>query len=164
MKQIQLTQNKIAVVDDEDFESLNRFKWFAQKNKQTFYAARNEPRAAGKRTLILMHKIISGARGKIQIDHCDGDGLNNRKINLRIATNQQNSQNRRPNGLTSKFKGVFYNAARNKWQAQITVDKKRKMLGRFQTENEAARAYDAAARQNFDEFARLNFVEAGLIG
>lgn len=94
MKEIPLTQGKVALVDDEDFELLNQLNWYAYKNKTgNYYAVRNYSAEKGKRKIILMHREIMDAPKGIQVDHRNGDGLYNQKENLRLATHQQNSFN-----------------------------------------------------------------------
>lgn len=153
MKEIQLTQGKVALVDDEDFDYLNQWKWHFSKG----YAARHKPRTEGH-ALIFMHCVIMQSPRDKDTDHINGDRLDNRRKNLRICTRAQNIQNR---GATIKnacgYKGVCFDKSRNKWSAEINTNKKRIHLGRFDTPEDAARAYDAAARRLHGEFARLNF-------
>lgn len=160
MKEIPLTQNKVALIDDEDYESLSRFKWFARWDGHNWYAGRKIRRPDGERRTVFMHKEIIGTTTSIKIDHKDGDGLNNTRHNLRPATTQQNNCNnriRRDN--TSGYKGVNLRKEKHcrKWQASIRVNRKRKHLGYYDTPQEAALAYDVAARELFGEFARTNF-------
>ena len=152
MKRIPLTQGKEALVDDEDFEWLSQWKWCAAKDKKTFYAKR---RAKGQ--TILMHRELIGAKPGEQVDHRDGNGLNNQDTNTRICTHRENNLNRRPNNNTSGFKGVSWCKGRKKWVSQIKVLGYAFTLGRFLTREEAARAYDSAVRKYFGEFAHLNF-------
>jgi predicted Zn-ribbon and HTH transcriptional regulator len=102
-----------------------------------------------------MHQLIAGSRN---VDHVDGNGLNNRRSNLRPATKSQNGANARKNpGKTSRYKGVFWDRERSAWQAKIMVNRKALSLGRFASEEDAALAYDLAAREAFGEFALTNF-------
>jgi len=151
MKKIPLTQGKFALVDDEDFEYLSQWKWCANKSHNTFYVITNIYKN-GKWTIDMMHRLLLDGK---QIDHKDGNGLNNQKKNLRACTHQQNQANRRPTKGTSKYKGV---CCRNKkWQSYIRIDGKRIHLGYFDSEIDAAMSYDRAALQYFGDFARTNF-------
>jgi len=109
--------------------------------------------------VIFMEKEVLGVLGrKVTVDHKNGNGLDNRKFNLRICTRSQNQQNKKkPISNTSGFKGVAWSKAANKWCAYIAVNKERIHLGLFVDPKEAARAYDTAARKFFGEFARPNF-------
>lgn len=158
MKEIQLTQGKVALVDDSDFEAVNEFKWFAYRNGETFYAARSVKKPDGQWVRQDLHRfLMPGAPD--EVDHKDGDGLNNQRENLRPATHQQNMQGfrRKRPGATSKFRGVYWNKSHGKWQAQIRVKGALIHLGLFTSETEAGRAYDVAAQEHFGEFASLNF-------
>ena len=106
-----------------------------------------------------MHRLILGITCDSQGDHINGDGLDNRRANLRPVTHAQNMQNRRGNGPT--FKGIYCveRTTRNPWMAKIAVAKKQIYLGYYATPEDAARAYDEAAKKYFGEFARLNFPE-----
>ncbi len=162
MKKIKLTQRKYALVDDEDFEYLNQFKWFAIKNGHTFYAARSVwLRNELKEIQSLMHReIIHTPKGKMTA-HLDGNGLNNRKYNMRVCSNKENQQNRQTVRGKSKYKGVYLHKQKDRqkvyfyWSAQIKGDKEMH-LGSFKTEKEAALAYNKKAKELFGEFAYLN--------
>ena len=159
MAQIRLTQGKYAIVDDEYFDRLNGFKWCAHKNRKTYYAVRNSKRQKGRRTFICMHREILGLKtsdGK-DTDHINGNGLDNRRVNLRPCTPSQNQHNRRSFCGTSKYKGVSWHKRDKKWQAYIRLNGKLIHLGLFDSEIEAARAYDIKAKELFGEFAHLNF-------
>lgn len=151
MKRIPLTQGKFAVVDDEDFQSLNRFKWYAHCRRHTgnFYATRH----GEQREMLLMHRVILGLRAGEECDHINHDSLDNRRSNLRKCTSQQNQWNRRRR--RPGFKGV--RKLRNKWGATIMVSGVRNWLGTFDNPESAARAYDAMAAKHFRQFAVLNF-------
>lgn len=116
MKTINLSQNKIAMVDDEDFEFLNLSKWCASRYRNSFRAARHKTEN-GKQTTIYMHREILNAQKDIQVDHRNGDGLDNQKHNLRLATNQQNQFNKRYAQKSNKLKikGVRWDKRRNKF-------------------------------------------------
>jgi hypothetical protein len=160
MKTIQLTQGQVTQVDDEDFEYLNQFKWCANYNSHTksYYAVRNSPRLFGKRKLISMHRIIMNAPSKMDVDHINHDTLNNQKFNLRTCTRSQNKCNsKKHTDNTSGFKGVT--ASGKKWLVQIQINNKTTCVGTYLTPEEAARAYDEAAKKYHGEFANLNFHE-----
>jgi len=157
MKEIELTQGKIALVDDGDFEWLNQYKWHAAKGGRTYYAVRKK-KIDGKEQRLLMHRIILNTPKNKQSDHKDLNGLNNQRYNLRICTPQENMMNREyyTDGY-SKFKGVSWDKARSKWRSYICINYKFIPLGRFISEIDAALAYDKACKRLFGEFARLNF-------
>ena len=154
-KEIPLTRGKVALVDDEDYDWLSKFTWHAHGKEPNIYAARHEPRSKGHK-IVLMHREILKARAGIKIDHRDTDSLHNCRINLRYCTHQQNMMNRRPNA-GRRLKGVYPNCVGTRWQARIRLNRKDIYLGTYDTETQAAVAYDAAAMKHHGEFARLNF-------
>lgn len=159
MKEIPLTQGKVALVDDDDFEWLNQSKWLAKTSFGLWYAV-NRTTVAGKPTVVLMHRLITSAPIGMEVDHIDGDGLNNTRRNLRIVTRNQNRFNLRLRADNkSGYKGVFCDKRTGRWCAHIGFYGQRKNLGYFATPEEAARAYDIAACELFGEYARLNFKE-----
>jgi hypothetical protein len=155
---IKLTQNQFAIVDFDDYCKLIRFKWYAYDNGSTFYAIRPEF-INGFPCRIRMHRVIMKAKRGDIIDHRDRNGLNNCKYNLRPATIAQNrlNNNRGFNSPTSKYKGVFFDKRRGKYRAVLSVDGKKKHIGYFENEIDAAKAYDTAARMYRGDFAVLNF-------
>ncbi len=155
MKEITLTQGKVALVDDEDFSLANQFVWFAVKpsHSRTWYAQRNCWKN-GKRTVERLHTFLVGIS---PLDHKNGDGLDNRRENLRPCTLGQNQGNaRRRVDNTSGFKGVTWSKRTRRWRAEIRSGGVREFLGYFDSAEEAARAYDAAAPIHFGEFAKTN--------
>lgn len=113
MKEIPLTQGKVALVDDEDYELVNSLKWYAHLQSGTFYAMRHTPRTDTEtRKLIGMHKFIIKTPDEFETDHIDGDGLNNQKSNLRVVTTRENQQNQHKE-KTSKYPGVSWKKSNN---------------------------------------------------
>jgi hypothetical protein len=157
MKEIKLTQGMTALVDDDLFEELNKYKWYAHKDYKTYYAER-KIRLNGKKISVKMHKVILGPKEGCQIDHVDCNGLNNCRGNLRYATSKQNSFNRRKRSDNySGFKGVYLSGIDKKWRSRIKKDGIRISLGYFMNAIDAAQAYDHKAKEFFGEFARTNF-------
>jgi hypothetical protein len=163
MKRIPLTQGKFALVDDEDYEWLSQWKWYAHRGAHSWYARRNQKTSTGSIT-ITMHRYLLGLSREEapEIDHKDNNGLNNTRDNLRPATSSTNGQNRtRLRSNTSGFKGVHYHKPNKRWQARIVKDRIRRSLGLYATAEAAARAYDKAARELHGEYACLNFPKRG---
>ena len=154
---IPLTQGKFAIIDACDAERVLGHRWHAVKIKRTFYAAIKGMNGAGKKAPLLMHRLILPPPPGLQVDHIDGNGLDNRRRNLRLATNTQNQQNCKAHrDNASGLKGVSWVKQQRKWAARLTMGGKEKRLGRFDTKEEAAAAYDRAALELFGEFARTN--------
>jgi len=164
MREIHLTQGKIAIVDDADHEYLSQFHWVTHKKRGTYYALRATKRPDGKKTLIYMHREILGmADPKVFVDHIDHDGLNNSRGNLRTCTHRENKRNigkLRTN--TSGYKGVSWHKERRRWCSAIKVNGKNISLGGFKSKDDAARAYNVAAIKYFGEFAYVNVIESDL--
>lgn len=157
-REIALQCGLILLIDDCDWESASRLSWYGKRAKNTTYAERiltND----GVRSTILMHRWLMSAAPGTEVDHRNGNGLDNRRLNLRIATHAQNQQNssKQRRLCRSRFKGVCWSNAAGKWLAYIGIDRKQRHLGCFVSETEAAVAYDVAAIAAFGEFARLNF-------
>lgn len=163
MKEIKLTKGLIAFVDEEDFEFLSQFNWQAEHRGNTAYA-RGGIDCIKRRTIkAYMHRLIMKADNGQFVDHRDGNGLNNQKSNLRICSRAENNRNIVSKGKTSKYLGVDL-AGRPKnrrWRAAICHNGRRKHIGHFDTEIEAAIAYNQHALLLHGEFANLNkFKEA----
>ena len=124
-KEIPLTQGKVALVDDEDYEVLSKHMWYAQKNKNTYYALRNSPTdpVTHKRTTIHMHAVIAGTPPGRGTDHINGNGLDNRRGNIRVVNSRENGQNKhRPK--SSKYTGVSWHKQSRKWEVGIQFNSK----------------------------------------
>ena len=162
MKQLDIDGHEV-LIDSEDLALISGFQWRVVVTDPR-YPDRKYVSTSRRHMTIYMHRLIGGAGTGEDIDHANGNGLDNRKDNLRAATRSQNLANagkRRVGGRpgTSEYKGVFWDKDRQAWSASITVMKRTKHLGRFALEEEAARAYDRAAVAAWGEFARLNFEE-----
>jgi len=140
----------VALVDDEDYKRLNRYKWYAYKDRNRWYARRF--------VSVAMHRTVIKVPDSVKLDHKNGNGLDNQKVNLRRATNSQNSANRQiQSNNTSGYKGAQFDKRRNRWIARIRVSGRLLHLGTFPNAESAARAYDLKAKEVFGEFANLNF-------
>ncbi len=157
--EIQLNGDFKAVVDDADLDALlEAGTWTASKCDNKVYARRQFLIGAHSVT-VSMHTFLTGWR---LVDHINGDGLDNRRSNLRPATPSQNLQNtRRPVSNSSGYKGVGFHKASGRWRAYIGIQGRQTSLGYHESPEAAARAYDAAAIEHFGEFARLNFPTKG---
>ncbi len=154
-KLIPLTKDKFAIVDADDYERLSKYKWHALQDSNNYYARKR--RGHG---MVLMHRLLLNAPRGLVVDHINHNGLDNRKSNLRLCTVAENNQNSRPctrPNKWSKYKGVTFDKNRKLFMAAIIHNKKRYFLGRFDSETDAAKAYDKKASELFGEFAYLNF-------
>jgi hypothetical protein len=151
-REIKLTQGKVALVDDEDYELVSKYKWHAHRTWSGHWYAKTNSGA------LTMHRLIMRPQVDEEIDHIDGNGLNNQRANLRVCQSWQNKGNSEKSpGKSSKYKGVCWDKSRNKWIVHIHRENKQFFLGRFDDEREAAQAYDRAAKEHFGEFARTNY-------
>jgi hypothetical protein len=155
VREIPLSRGLVALVDDADYDQVVApGSWYASPSGPNFYARKNCWRA-GHYVAVFMHMLITGWPN---VDHRNGNGLDNQRANLRRSTRSQNMANRRtPCTNTSGFKGVHWHARCRKWVAQIGANGQLHYLGLFSSPEAAARAYDAAAVGLFGEFARPNF-------
>lgn len=147
MATIALTKGHVVTVDDDDYDKLSQFKWCAHRGRHTWYAVRGVATGIGKqRRLAFMHRTILGTPYGLYTDHIDGDGLNNQRSNLRIVSTAENARNqtRKRSGASSRFRGVSWDSGTLRWRAAIQVNGRMVSLGRFESENEAALAYNAA--------------------
>jgi|SRR5690606_4256296 len=143
------TKGDYALVDDEDYDRVMQYNWYLD----TGGYARND-------TVGAMHRMVTNAPDGTDVDHIFHNKLDNRKSQLRVCTHQENGFNRKRRAFgTSKYNGVFWDKSRNRWHVRIMVDYKKIYIGRFEDEEEAARAYDEEAKKHHREFATLNFPE-----
>lgn len=157
--EIVLTQGKITLVDDDVYDWASEYRWCAQRTPAgAFYAVRTTP--VPESLKVQLHREIVNAPNGMVVDHIDGDGLNNQRSNIRVATRGQNICNSGLGRLNrSGFKGVSMDKRSGYWRACIQFGGKNTHLGYFGSPIDAARAYDAAARVHHGEFAWLNFPE-----
>lgn len=154
-KTIQLTQGKFAIVNDEDYAYLIQWKWLYSNG----YAARRRKTINGIRgSWIYMHNVVNPPKDGLENDHINRNPCDNRKENLRFCSHAENCRNQKKRqGTSSYFKGVSWFKDRKKWGSYISIDGKRKYLGFYINERDAAHVYDKAAKIYFKEFAHLNF-------
>src|SRR3990167_1985734 len=158
MQQLPISKGKITIISDEDYTQLAQHKWRVYINSGKLYAARWEKGKTMKtRKHIKMHQVIMNPLKGLIVDHIDGDGLNNRRDNLRIVSNRQNTINRRKSvGTSSQFKGVYKAKNTIKWRSYIKTNNRQIYLGMFDTEHQAALVYDLWAKDMFGQYAKLN--------
>lgn len=152
---IPLTQGKFAIVDAEDYDYLMQWKWHYSMGYAMHKLYRD-----GKSKTIMMHRVIAGTPDELQTDHINCNRLDNRKANLRNCTATQNQYNRANGvGKGSKYKGVSWHKHRGKWRASIVIQGQHKHLGLFDSEIDAAFAYNKSAEANFGEYVNINKIE-----
>ena len=158
MKYIPLTQGKQAIVDDEDYPELIKHKWYYKVNRKVYpgYAIRAYY-IGKKQKVIRMHRFLLKISGKERGDHRNGNTLDNRKENLRICTQGDNTRNSVKRKDTDNiYKGIHFVKNRNKWIARIQFNYKRIHSGYFNNPEDAAQKYNEMAKKYFGEFARFN--------
>jgi hypothetical protein len=165
---VKLGKDKMAIIDDEDWPKLERYNWYTSYTAQgkpyvkaTYFVRHNDPvdPDKGHTKSVLMHRIIMGLeKGDTRkVDHIDHNTFDNRKSNLRVCSNTDNAKNSVIGERnTSGFKGVSWSTRDEKWEAYITVDKKKINLGKYEDIYEAADVYDDAALKYFGEYALTN--------
>lgn len=153
--EIKLNKRYIALVDDEDFERVNKYRWFYHHNGY----ARLTTKIGKEKKQINMHRFILNAPINMEVDHINHNGLDNRRCNLRLCTHIQNQQNSKKRLNTKyKYKCVYFDKDKNKWRVRMKVNRKQIYIGYFESELEGAKAYNNAAIKYFGEFAKLNIV------
>jgi len=157
--------NHIILIDDEDYDKIKGYTWsiaLRGRLSKTFYISGYKHKSGRNAYRPFLHRLIMDCPDGFCVDHINGNALDNRKQNLRICTQQQNSFNSNKQNIktSSVYKGVTFDKARNKYQAQIKINYKHKIIGRYETEDQAAIAYNIAALENFGEYAKLNNVMA----
>ena len=159
VKELQLGNKGVSLVDDDVYDDVVRFSWCLTRHRdgKLFYA---RGRVGQDRRKTLLHRYILKPPPEVLIDHVNKNGLDNRKENLRLVTPSQNSQNKRVKVTNlSGYKGVHYDKTKNKWRVMIQVDGQARHVGKFDCPVKAAIVYDTEARKHFGEFACLNFPE-----
>lgn len=157
MKKLPLSQGKFALVDDQDYRNLSKWKWTFQPpcyaKRVVFFGRNQKPQSKS----ILLHRVIMNPQKGTVVDHIDGNGLNNQRSNLRIATHAQNHQN---TGImstnTSGYKNISWSKQHNKWRVRFMANKKEIHIGRFDRIGDAVKAYNKAVSKYHGEFAILN--------
>ena len=165
--EIPLSKGKVAIIDDTDYDEVSKVKWHAVKSRRTYYAE-GYLYPDGKKIKVSMHRYLAKPGCFDFVDHENHNGLDNRRSNLRVCTQAQNSINRLSSGV-SQYRGVSPKKVKytskagivseyNYWQASIQVDGKTKHLGYFDNEGDAATCYNNAAKEQYGEWAYLNDV------
>lgn len=156
-RRLDLGHGRVVLVDDADLDMLRQFKWLPVRRGQTYYA---RSRFGG--ATIYMHRLLLLPDPDQSVDHKNGNGLDNRRANLRVADACGQARNSRKGGGVSRFRGVYLNRNTGRWYAQVSIRDRSIHLGTFDSEEEAALARDAAARVHYGEFGRFNFEADGV--
>jgi len=158
-RRIKLTRGKYAIVDVDDFERLNRYKWHCTRCGYAKRAVYKRCDNGRRQVEIYMHKMVCPAPEGMIVDHINRKSHDNRKANLRVATQKQNVWNRKfvRKGGKTRYNGIRWDKNREKWQVRLTINGRRESFGYYADEVEAARAYDRIAKKYRGEYAYLNF-------
>jgi len=157
---VPLGRGLFAIIDPEDRQRVTRYQWRARRLGKTFYAYRRVREGGGLRHEFLHRFVLGLPKAEPDVDHANGNGLDNRRANLRIATKAENGRNRGPNrNNTSGYKRVCWHKGAGKWLASIQVDRRQISLGLYDDPVDAALAYDLAAIEHHGEFAWTNFLQ-----
>jgi len=158
-RRIKLTRGQYALVDPEDFERLNQYKWHCTHFGYAIRAARNKSGKGSRQVAVYMHKLVCPVPEGAIVDHINRNPLDNRKANLRPATQKQNVWNRKfvRKGGRTHYNGIRWDKNREKWQVRLAINGRRESFGYYADEVEAARAYDRVIKQYRGQFAALNF-------
>jgi hypothetical protein len=157
-RKIDLGEGEFTILDAEDYYRFGNGKWSLGGNEKKFYAVRGVKNEKGEINIVRLHRQILAPPDGVLVDHRNGNSLDNRRENLRIATPSQNMQNRcKRANTTSRFVGVWFVKNKRRWESRIVYQGKRIFLGRFISEIDAAKAYDRAAIKYHGDFAHLNF-------
>jgi len=156
--ELPITQGRVTLIDASDFDYVNQWKWCVTGKGYVIRRLKVHEKQPGDSSIAYLHRVIMLPPKGMNVDHINGVKLDNRRCNLRNCTPAQNRQNiARKSGSVSMYKGVFWNKRASIWVSELTCNYEKKWLGCFKQEEDAARAYDAAAIKYFGEFARLNF-------
>jgi len=159
-RRIYLDEGLWTIVDVADYYRFSCFKWYIDGRDGRFYAVRGKRIGKDNAEKVRLHREIMEPPEELLVDHLNLNGLDNRRSNLRLATYGENSQNmRKRKGASSRYIGVNFDKRPGNWRARIMYEGKAKWLGNFDSEEEAGKAYDEAAKKYYGEFARLNFPE-----
>lgn len=155
---VTLTRGMYAKVDREDYEIVSQYKWYATPGKITWYAKTSAwDNTVGRSRSISMHRLLLDAQPGQLVDHANHDGLDNRRANIRLATNSQNTANSSKKRKAARYRGLGFNNRLRRWQVYVEKDGYCHYCGSYKNDEEAAKAYDQKAVELFGEFATLNF-------